>query len=355
MKLKKMLLSFLTIALLITLVIPFSLVSAEELPTSHSETLQTTVPTSEINSEISVSHEQLAQSLGVTIGSYDELKSDPNAPRELYYYIEYSTEDPNTALSTDSPTHKTSKITHIPKDQVQEFIEQKKSENNSLSLKVGGVVAKSELSPNNGQVNVKSTILEITGSQPSKVAFDMKLYRGDVRGHTGYPVSSVEMALTGILGVQAGKSADYNFPVRKTGFYFAVVTVKVYEGYIIPSKVAEGDTLTTITLLNRDGTVYPFYYDYNAYRVMHEPATTNYPRGYLPNLGWGDTQRKQFRADYLTAYPNHTVDWGQYVTEIHHIRPRLWGGDNSFYNLMPLPYSFHRGVVSPWWVGYPDN
>ncbi|WP_028596331.1 hypothetical protein [Paenibacillus assamensis] len=81
MKLKKLLLSFLTIALLITLAIPSSLAIAEELPTSFSETLQTTVSTSEINSEVSVKHGQLAQSLGVTIRSYDELKSDPNAPK----------------------------------------------------------------------------------------------------------------------------------------------------------------------------------------------------------------------------------------------------------------------------------
>ncbi|WP_028596330.1 hypothetical protein [Paenibacillus assamensis] len=114
-----------------------------------------------------------------------------------------------------------------------------------------------ELAPNNaGQVKVKSTILEITGikSEPFKVAFDMKLYRGDVRGHTDYPVSSVNMDLTGMLGVQAGKYADYN-----------------------------------------------------VYRVMHKPATTKYPRDYV--LEWNTKDRDNFQAAYDKAYLNHSIKW----------------------------------------------
>ncbi|WP_409978469.1 HNH endonuclease signature motif containing protein [Anoxybacteroides rupiense] len=38
--------------------------------------------------------------------------------------------------------------------------------------------------------------------------------------------------------------------------------------------------------------------------------------------------------------------------EVHHIRPREYGGNNDYSNLIPLPSSFHRKVVNPWWTNY---
>lgn len=58
---------------------------------------------------------------------------------------------------------------------------------------------------------------------------------------------------------------------------------------------------------------------------------------------WTSTER--------TAYANRT-GYDLTNTEVHHIIPREYGGQNFDQNLIPLDPNDHRKIVSPWWVNY---
>ena len=60
------------------------------------------------------------------------------------------------------------------------------------------------------------------------------------------------------------------------------------------------------------------------------------------------------RHDYIKewkdrGYGNLPGDWGDY--DIHHIRPREYGGTNDFDNLVPLLREIHK-LFTKWWAGF---
>jgi hypothetical protein len=42
--------------------------------------------------------------------------------------------------------------------------------------------------------------------------------------------------------------------------------------------------------------------------------------------------------------------WAAY--DIHHIRPREYGGTNAFDNLVPVLRDVHQNQFNPWWRNY---
>ncbi|GAB5904565.1 HNH endonuclease signature motif containing protein [Mycobacteroides chelonae] len=96
-----------------------------------------------------------------------------------------------------------------------------------------------------------------------------------------------------------------------------------------------------------------------------------YPRAYNPGTGEempfpaGDLDRvpgaersdwtKMDRYYYIKqwhdmGYTEPPGGWDIY--DIHHIRPREFGGDNSFENLIPVPRPVHNQRITPWWNNY---
>ena len=53
---------------------------------------------------------------------------------------------------------------------------------------------------------------------------------------------------------------------------------------------------------------------------------------------------------YRRGYQTPEGGWDLY--EIHHIKPREFGGSAVFENMVPLLKDVHRKVVTPWWNGY---
>lgn len=53
---------------------------------------------------------------------------------------------------------------------------------------------------------------------------------------------------------------------------------------------------------------------------------------------------------YKRGYSDPPEDWKNY--EIHHIKPREFGGSASFENLVPVLINVHRSIVSPWGASY---
>ena len=53
---------------------------------------------------------------------------------------------------------------------------------------------------------------------------------------------------------------------------------------------------------------------------------------------------------YRRGYQIPEGGWNLY--EIHHIKPREFGGSADFENMVPLLKDVHRKVVTSWWNGY---
>ncbi len=50
------------------------------------------------------------------------------------------------------------------------------------------------------------------------------------------------------------------------------------------------------------------------------------------------------------GFPKPEGGWDKY--DIHHIRPREYGGTNDFGNLVPVRRDIHQQLLNPWWQGY---
>lgn len=96
-----------------------------------------------------------------------------------------------------------------------------------------------------------------------------------------------------------------------------------------------------------------------------------YPRAYHPGTGEempfpsGDLERipKDLRSEWTKmdryyyiqqwhdmGYETPPGGWSLY--DIHHIKPREFGGDNSFENLIPVPRPLHGERITPWWNNF---
>jgi hypothetical protein len=53
---------------------------------------------------------------------------------------------------------------------------------------------------------------------------------------------------------------------------------------------------------------------------------------------------------YDRGYETPRGGWGEY--DIHHIRPKEYGGDNSFDNLTPVLRRMHQDEFNPWWQNF---
>lgn len=81
---------------------------------------------------------------------------------------------------------------------------------------------------------------------------------------------------------------------------------------------------------------------------MTKPVSTTWSANSSSSCALTNSDRRAYKTWYDATYGS--LNWNDY--EIHHIRPCEWGGNKDYSNLIPLPYSFHRGTVSPWWVNY---
>lgn len=65
---------------------------------------------------------------------------------------------------------------------------------------------------------------------------------------------------------------------------------------------------------------------------------------------WGDSQRRIFRKEWDARFGTPEGGWDLY--DIHHIRPRKFGGTNVFDNLVPLRRGLEHSEFTRWWTNY---
>lgn len=66
---------------------------------------------------------------------------------------------------------------------------------------------------------------------------------------------------------------------------------------------------------------------------------------------WDGKDRAAFIKEwYDRGYSTPEGGWSGY--DIHHIRPREFGGTNDFDNLVPIPRDVHQQLFNSWWRDY---
>lgn len=66
---------------------------------------------------------------------------------------------------------------------------------------------------------------------------------------------------------------------------------------------------------------------------------------------WGSKDRGAFIKEwYDRGYSTPEGGWSGY--DIHHIRPREYGGTNDLDNLVPIPRDVHQEQFTSWWRSY---
>lgn len=223
--------------------------------------------------------------------------------------------------------------------------------NSVTPLSQGGVLYSVLLTPLDGaeEADITFRIQGFVGSKPNRIDVNYTLYKGIQRGTTGTSVGGCSTIIQGILNVKEGKTVTCNKKINGTGYYFGEVKLNIKN--VLGISIGTDSAQTRQILTNRRATVYPYHYDPYANRVMAEPDRTDWPRT-GSSVTWGKAERGAYIKKYSELYPNNGWNWSGEVTNIHHVKPRDFGGTNAFDNLIPISARVHQTIVSPWFTGY---
>lgn len=104
----------------------------------------------------------------------------------------------------------------------------------------------------------------------------------------------------------------------------------------------------------------PYNNDIQPYPHAYHPGTGDempFPPGDLGRISkderfeWTNMDRYYYIQQWHDmGYETPPGGWNLY--DIHHIKPREFGGDNSFENLIPVPRSLHNQSITPWWRNF---
>jgi RHS repeat-associated protein len=104
-------------------------------------------------------------------------------------------------------------------------------------------------------------------------------------------------------------------------------------------------------LLNRAGRLYPNVIDPRTGSAIPHPGPGLSRVPVSERVPWGAQERGKFIKEwYDRGFETPAGGWSQY--DIHHIRPREYGGTNAFENLVPLLRTVHQQEFNAWWRAY---
>lgn len=196
-----------------------------------------------------------------------------------------------------------------------------------------------------GQVEGWWKVDTVEGDEPDSVVLEFTLAGRNTRDSgTYYPIGGVTKVLTisNPYQGQYGHTSAFSFTQTK----YTILDVKIYvyeDGALIGSgRIYDGQML-----LNKVAMVYPYHSDPYSGKFMTQPERTDWAQ--TTPISWTTTDRDNYKKWYNQTYPNHSWNWNE--TQIHHIRPRNYGGTNSYDNLIPIPTQHHY-LVSSWWSNY---
>lgn len=103
--------------------------------------------------------------------------------------------------------------------------------------------------------------------------------------------------------------------------------------------------------LNSAGRPYPGYVDPRTGRPVQYPGGDLAKIPKAERVTWSGQERAaHIKEWYDRGLPTPLGGWADY--DIHHIRPREYGGTNDFDNLLPVPRPIHQNEFNAWWRDY---
>lgn len=145
--------------------------------------------------------------------------------------------------------------------------------------------------------------------------------------------------------IKAG-ATKYGYATPKTMFWVlnGAYTATMVSGYtntgVIPVKGAY--------LTNKKGQLFPQYIDPVSKKDTASQIETNWEK-ISPVPAW--TGRKKYIQDFEAIYGEQDVENYWKKVQIHHIRPRAYGGSDDFSNLVPVETTAHT-LITTWFRNY---
>ena len=94
---------------------------------------------------------------------------------------------------------------------------------------------------------------------------------------------------------------------------------------------------------------FPEYVDPVSKKDAETPINTTWTK-LSKSPSWSSKDRYIYIKTFSETYGNQSADfWSS--REVHHIRPRVYGGTNDFNNLMPVLTPNHR-LITAWFNNY---
>jgi RHS repeat-associated protein len=112
-----------------------------------------------------------------------------------------------------------------------------------------------------------------------------------------------------------------------------------------------GDAARHTRPVNKAGVEYPNVIDPRTGKPIPHPGEGLTKVDKVDRVPWTNKERGEFIKEwYDRGHKTPEGGWANY--DIHHIKPREYGGTNSFDNLVPVPRSTHQKQFNPWWANY---
>ncbi|WP_163195775.1 HNH endonuclease signature motif containing protein [Clostridium thermarum] len=103
-------------------------------------------------------------------------------------------------------------------------------------------------------------------------------------------------------------------------------------------------------LFNKKAVEYPTFTDCFGNVFMTVPSSAAWSKVSNPLPALTTAQRNAYITWYEQTYNNgNALNWND--VQIHHIKPRAYGGTHDYSNLMPLKTSDHT-TITTWWANY---
>ena len=121
-----------------------------------------------------------------------------------------------------------------------------------------------------------------------------------------------------------------------------------------------------LPIVNNKGVAYPEILDLKTGKNMVFPNDVGSRIPKENRVGWYRNQHEAnlnrvnstdilCKKDFIDEWYRQgftTPEGGWDLYEIHHIKPREFGGSASFENMTPILTNIHRKIITPWWNNY---
>lgn len=195
-------------------------------------------------------------------------------------------------------------------------------------------------------ITIKQTIVKKTGT-PSLLILENNLYNSNNKDSNYSFIGSYYTELKGTQ-IYVGKSVSKTYNVTSTKFWKTNVSATLASPGKLP--ITKKNSSKPV-LANKIGYPYP--------RIKHPfvneylPIPTKANMKVLP-VNQRVKRSSTYRANYIKSFDNTygIHNWTPYV--IHHVKPLMYGGDNSISNLFPLKKWDHQNLIhgSGFWNNY---